>query len=183
MKTKSGLSRSFLKFKSVRTNHIEQCATSHIIEMVDELADPPLRTNNRRELPTFPRISTKSEADSKKLHPPPPPPRRESSHRSHQHTPRTKQNITEHKEISLTSRRSVWSKEHRAGSAERPKAPETEAAAGRAGDAMRRRWLAAALGFPPLRCAAMRWSGKRGGGVGGEEWKRREGRGRGEKEE
>lgn len=72
MKTKSGLSRSFLKFKSVRTNHIEQCATSHIIEMVDELADPPLRTNNRRELPTFPRISTKSEADSKKLHPPPP---------------------------------------------------------------------------------------------------------------
>lgn len=75
MKTKSGLSRSFLKFKSVRTNHIEQCATSHIIEMVDELADPPLRTNNRRELPTFPRISTKSEADSKKLHPPPPPPK------------------------------------------------------------------------------------------------------------
>jgi hypothetical protein len=37
----------------------------------------------------------------------------------------------------VTCRRSGWSKEQRLGSGERPKAPETETEAGRAGDAMR----------------------------------------------
>ena len=75
------------------------------------------------------------------------------------------------------------------GSGERPKAPETEAAAGRAGDAMRggccgrrARWL----GFPPVGCGCDSAMGSEdshgkgsddemeGGGVGGEEWKPRD---------